>query len=176
MAPLTIEVRPASSLAPADHAVILALCTTAYEEDFTPILAQFPDPIHIIGRIDTSIVTHALWVTRWLQPQGHPLLRTAYVEAVATLPIEQGRGHATALIAALPPLLTEFDLAALSPSEPQFYARLGWQSWQGPLAVRTPTGLESTPDEEAMILRLPRTPSLDLTTTLSIEPRDGEAW
>lgn len=36
--------------------------------------------------------------TRWLQPEGHPLLKTAYIDAVATLPSAQGRGHASTLM------------------------------------------------------------------------------
>lgn len=175
MAP-AIGVHPAADLDPVDRAAILALCSAAYEEDFAPYLDLLPGAVHVTLREAGVIVSHAAWVTRWLQPEGLPLLRTAYIEAVATLPARQGRGHATAILAALPPLLGDFDLGALSPSEPAFYARLGWTSWRGPLSVRTGRGREATPDEAVMILRLPRTPSLDLGAGLSVEFRPGEVW
>jgi aminoglycoside 2'-N-acetyltransferase I len=56
------------------------------------------------------------------------------------------------------------------------YARLGWELWRGPLFVRTDAGLMPTPDEEVMILRLPRTTPLDLDSPLSAEWREGELW
>lgn len=176
MTGLAISVGTGDSLTPAERAEVLALCSAAYEEDFAPYLALLPDAIHVIGRIGDRIVSHAAWVTRWLQPAGGALLRTAYIEAVATVPDAQGRGYATAVLAALPPLLGGFDIAALSPSEPGFYARLGWVCWEGALSVRTPAGPLPSPDEDVMILRLESTPPLDLTAGLSIEYRDGEVW
>jgi aminoglycoside 2'-N-acetyltransferase I len=82
------------------------------------------------------------------------------------------------LLRALVPLLADYDVGALSPSDPAFYERLGWELWRGPLSVRTATGLEASDSEEqAMILRLPRTPeALDLTAPLSVEWRPGDAW
>jgi len=71
----------------------------------------------------------------------------------------------------------DFELAALSPSDPAFYERLGWELWQGPLFIRTDDGLLLSPGEEqVMILRLPRTPPLDLDAPLSAEWRQGELW
>lgn len=173
---MEIDVTPAPVLAPGDHAAILALCSQAYEEDFAPYLALLGDAVHVIGRRDGAIISHAAWVTRWLQPGTGPLLRTAYIEAVATLPMQQGRGHATTILAALPPLLRGFDIAALSPSDTGFYARLGWKAWAGPLSMRTPAGAVATPGEDVMVLRLPRTPALDLAAALSVEYRDGDIW
>lgn len=173
---LDIEVRPAARLAADERAAIVDLCSLAYEEDFAPHLALMPDIVHVLGRDRGRLVSHAGWVTRWLQPEGMAPLRTAYVEAVATLPEAQGRGHASAILAALPPLFGDFDIAALSPSESGFYARLGWQLWRGPLLVREGGGLVPTPEEEIMVLRLPRTPPLDLRLPASIEWRPGEVW
>jgi aminoglycoside 2'-N-acetyltransferase I len=176
MSSLFITIQRRADLAAADHAAIIALCSLAYEEDFAPIMASFPDPVHVIGRVGGAIVSHAAFIERWLQPAGLPLLRCAYVEAVATLPTLQHRGHATKLLAALPPLWHDFDIAGLAPSDPGFYARLGWESWRGPMFVRTPAGLEATPNEEVMVLRLPRTPALDLDAAVSIEWRADEVW
>jgi aminoglycoside 2'-N-acetyltransferase I len=72
--------------------------------------------------------------------------------------------------------ILDFDLGGLSPSDPGFYARMGWESWRGPLAIRSAEGLLATPGEDVMILRLPRTPPLDLDSSLSAEWRSGELW
>ena len=70
-----------------------------------------------------------------------------------------------------------FELAALSPSAVEFYTRLGWELWRGPLFVRTPAGPEPTPDEEVMVRRTPHTPAgLSLDLPLSVEWREGEVW
>jgi len=173
---LVIGVHRQAELAAGEYAAIIDLCSLAYDEDFAEIIAFFVDPVHIIGRVGGAIVSHAAFIERWLQPAGLPLLRCAYVEAVATLPAAQHCGNATKLLAALPPLWRDFDIAGLAPSDPGFYARLGWESWRGPMFVRTPAGLEATHDEEVMILRLPRTPALDLDAAVSIEWRADEVW
>jgi aminoglycoside 2'-N-acetyltransferase I len=117
-----------------------------------------------------------LWVTRWLQPGTLPVLRTAFVEAVATDPAYQGRRLATAVMRALHAGILDFDLGGLSPARYGLYTRLGWELWRGPLFIRTDDGPLATPDEEVMILRLPRTPPLDLDVSLSAEWREGELW
>ena len=161
---------------PAYRAVI-SLCSRAYEEDYEPALRTFADAVHLLGEVDGVLASHALWYTRWLQVEGGPLLRTAYVEGVATEEVYRRRGYASALIKLLVTQIGEYDLAALSPSHAAFYARLGWESWRGPLAIRTEAGLLPSPsDEEVMIYRLPRTPALDIDALLSAEWREGELW
>ncbi|KPF77775.1 hypothetical protein IP88_05525 [alpha proteobacterium AAP81b] len=172
---LAISVRPVATLTAVERTAIVDLCSRAYEEDFAPYFAVMPDFVHVCGHIDGVLVAHAGWVTRWLQAGDGALLRTAYVEAVATLPEAQGRGHASAILAALPPHWVTFDIAALSPSDVGFYARFGWEAWRGPLLARR-DGVAAMPDETAMILRLPRTPDLDIAASLSIEWREGEVW
>lgn len=172
-----IAVLPADDLYDEERDELLALLSAAYEEDFAAYLNLLPEPVHLIARVDGRMVSHLCWVTRWLQVGDGPLLRTAYVEAVATLPACQGQGHASALLAVLPPLIAAFDIAALSPSDSAFYARFGWQDWRGPLLIRTDAGLVPPEEEEsAMVLRLPRTPALDLDAPLSVEWRPGEVW
>jgi aminoglycoside 2'-N-acetyltransferase I len=173
---LEFTVGNASDLSTTERAEIIELCTDAYEEDFGHVFESLPGSIHICGRLEGRMVTHAAWVTRWLEPQGLPLLRTAYVEAVATLPSYQGRGFGTRIMQHLKSYILDFDLGALSPSEVFFYERLGWELWQGPLAIRTQTAIEPTPDEEVMIMRLPRTPALNLSALLTAEWRAGELW
>ena len=182
MASVNIEVVTAGGLNSAARAEIIALCESAYGEDFTRLFEELTGSAHVLARDERgTLVSHAAWVTRWLQPAGHPLLRTAYVEAVATATDRQRRGLATAVLRCLSALLildSKWELAALSPSDPAFYARLGWELWQGPLGIRRGDSVEPSPsDEEVMILRLPRTPgTLALTSLLTAEWRLGALW
>lgn len=165
------------SLSDADRRAIISLCNRAFEEDLEPLFNTFVDATHVLGYWDGSLVSHALWITRSLQVGAGPLLRTAYVEAVATEPAYRHRGLATAIMKRLADEIQDFDLAALSPFSPAYYERLGWELWRGPLFVRTENGLSPFPgDEEVMILRLPGTPDLDLGAPLSAEWREGELW
>lgn len=174
---LTFQISKATELTQNDRQALIDLCTAAYEEAFDHLFDSLPDSTHIIARINNEIVSHAAWVTRWLQPEGLSELRTAYIEAVATLPRYQGQGFGSAVMRNLVPLIKDYELAALSPSYSAFYARLGWELWQGLLFIRTAEGLEASPaDEEVMILRLPQTPPLDLHAGLSAEWRIGELW
>jgi aminoglycoside 2'-N-acetyltransferase I len=173
---LKLEVIRADQLAPGRLAEIHALCQRAYHEDLTPLFRTFTDVTHVIGSLGATIVSHALWVTRWLQPGDQPPLRTAYVEMVATEPRFQQRGFATAVMRRLAEAITDFELGGLSPADTTVYTQLGWVFWQGPLFIRTQDGLLPTPEERVMILRLPKTPPLDLTLPMSAEWREGELW
>ncbi len=156
---------------------IVALCTRAYEEDFSTIMKTFDSAVHVLAWFQSKLVSHALWVTRWLQAGDSPLLRTAFVEAVATEPYLQGRGFASAVMHRITKEVSDYQLGGLSPSDPSFYQRFGWELWRGPLFIRRNDDLlPSADDEEVMILRLSATPELDVTTPLSAEWRDGELW
>lgn len=157
---------------------LVGMCSRAYEEDIAPVLEDLGSGLHLIGSCDGRVVAHLMIMERWLHPgAADQPLRTAYIELVATEPANQGRGYASALLRAAVGHMQEFALGALSPSDEGFYARLGWEMWRGPLSVRSAAGLEPTPGEEVMILRLPRTPStLDVTDSLSVEWRAGEVW
>jgi aminoglycoside 2'-N-acetyltransferase I len=172
---LNFQVISGAQLSIQRHA-ILDLCAAAYQEDLSEIITTFPSPTHVLAYVSDQLVSHAAWVTRWLEPQDFGILRTAYIEAVATAPAHQGRGYASAVMRHLATLIEDYDLAALSPSDPAFYERFGWELWSGPLAIRTETGLLDTPDEEVMILRLPATPPLDLSAPITAEWRIGELW
>jgi aminoglycoside 2'-N-acetyltransferase I len=175
--PLSIEVINSDAMPASTLREICDLCTEAYGEDFCQYLEFLGSGVHVVGRLDGAIVSHAMWVTRALELDGRASLRTAYVEAVATKPAYQRRGFASSILRRLAAEIGDFDLGALSPSEPSFYARLGWESWRGRLLIRTDDGLQATPDESVMILRLPRTPiDLDLNASLSAEWRPGELW
>ena len=153
------------------------MCSRAFDENVEPMFASFSDPIHVLGYRTGKLVSHALWITRWLQINHGQMLRTAYVEFVATEQAYRGLGYASLLMKRVQKEIQDYQLAALSPANVGFYERLGWELWRGPLCIRTETGLISSPaHEEAMVLRLSRTPDLDLTLPLSVEWRAGEVW
>jgi hypothetical protein len=174
---LSIDVADSQSISMRTLQEITELCTEAYGEDFTGGFALLGPGVHVIGRSEGRVVSHAMWVVRDLQPASGGPLRTAYVEAVATRPMLQRRGFATEVLCRVAGEIDDYDLGALSPSDPRFYARLGWETWRGPLFIRTGAGLEATPDEAVMILRTGRTPAdLNLDAALSAEWRPGEVW
>jgi aminoglycoside 2'-N-acetyltransferase I len=173
---LRIEIVKAADLTTDARAAIVEMCNRAYEEDLAPLFATFHDATHLLGFEESALVSHAMWVTRWLQPGNGPLLRTAYVEMVATDPDFQGRGFASEIMRHLAVAITDFDLGGLSPAETSLYTRLGWRFWRGPLAIRTGQTMIPTPEEQIMILLLPKTPALELDAPLSAEWRDGELW
>jgi aminoglycoside 2'-N-acetyltransferase I len=175
---LRIEVVRHTDLAPEALAEILALAQRAYDRNLTSYYYHLPAPTHVIAYLEGAIVSHALWVTRWLQVSDGPLLRTAYVELVATEPSYQRRGFAAAVMRKLVDAVQDFDLAGLCPSDRgvQLYERLGWQFWRGPLSIRTAYGLLPTPGEQMMFLSLPATPHLAPTLPISAEWRPDDLW
>lgn len=172
----TIRVIAQHALGAVDRAEVLALCSHAFQCDYAPFLDTFTGATHVLASVDGRIVSHALWFTRWLQVADGPLLRTAYVEGVATAPAYEQRGLATAVMQTLQAQIVDFDIGGLSPAQHGLYERLGWKLWRGPLSARTAEGMIATPEDEVMILRLPGTPPLDLDAPLSIEWRAGEVW
>ncbi len=175
-----LEIRPVPSRGMSANLreQIRVLCPIAYEEDFTAYLQLLSPATHLLGYADGELVSHVAWVERELRVGGFEPLRTAYIEAVATLPSHQGRGFATALMQATPPLVHEFQLAALAPSNAAFYQRLGWRMWEGPLSYIDPSGAQiDTPEEQVMIYPLPLTPSnLDVRASLTTKWRAIEVW
>ena len=167
-----------NALDPRVRTEILALCRDAYQEDLDAYLENIGQGVHLLGRVHSQLVSHAMFVERWLQLQDGRLLRTAYVELVATRPGAQRRGYASTLMRRLAEEIQTFDIGGLSPTDEQFYARLGWESWRGELLIRTGTKVVASDDDEAlMVLRLPRTPpDLSLDKPISIESRPGEIW
>ena len=174
---LEIEVVDSTTMPELTLREIIDLCTEAYAEDFSSAFEVLGPGVHVIGRLDGRIVAHGMWVDRVLHVADGAGLRSAYVEAVATSPAFQRRGFGTGVMRRLADEIRDYDLGALSPSDERFYARLGWEAWRGPLFIRTGAGLEATPDEGVMILRLARTPAgLDLNAALSADWRPGEVW
>ncbi|WP_390349730.1 GNAT family N-acetyltransferase [Variovorax boronicumulans] len=157
---------------------ILALCSDAYEEDFAPHFELLHAATHVLAMVRGEVVSHAAWVPRQLRLSAKRIpLSCAYVEAVATPIRLQRRGLGSMVLRAIDQLLDTYDIAALSPSEPRFYARLGWEMWRGPLYYLKGDERVHTPDEEVMIRRLRRSPAyLDLRQELESDWREGDVW
>ncbi len=176
MAALALSVVPTRDLSPAVRAEIVALCTRAFGQDFGNLFDFVTDSMHVLAHRDGALVGHACWAIRRLEPAGVGPLETAYVDAVATEPAVQGQGIGSAVIGRLNAQIHAYPLGGLSTGRVTFYARLGWERWQGPTAVRAATGLIPTPDDTVMILRTPTTPPLDTTALLIADWRDGQPW
>ena len=164
----------------ATRASIIQVCIAAHQEDdFNHLFTTYipAGGIHAFAYRAQELVSHGVVTTRWLQPEGLPMLRTAYVDAVATLPAYQGQGIGSMVMRHLAALLSDFEIACLeTDNRVSFYARLGWEEWRGPLAGRRARELLPTPNQKGiMILRLTRTPPLDVERSLTIA-YDGRIW
>src|SRR5688572_33330067 len=96
--PLAIDVIESKTLPASTLQEIIDLCTEAYAEDFSHAFELLGPGVHVVGRLDGRIVSHAMWVDRALQVGNRETLRTAYVEAVATRPAFQRRGFGTEIL------------------------------------------------------------------------------
>jgi aminoglycoside 2'-N-acetyltransferase I len=133
---------------------------------------------HVVLDIDGRIVAHAAIVEREIHVAGRPL-RTGYVEAVATAPDVQGRGHGTAVMETVGELVRDrYELGMLGTGSHHFYERLGWRTWFGPSSVRTADGMRRTPDDDGFLLVLETTATIgiDRTAAISCEWRPGDVW
>lgn len=159
---------------------VVHLCVLAHQEDdFKNLFSYVPSGgWHFLAFQGEELVSHAMVTTRWLQAEGHPFLKTAYIDAVATLPAAQGRGYGSALMRHLANRIEgEYDIGCLETDRVEFYERLGWDLWRGPLAGRSEQGLIPTPKQKGiMVLRLSQTPALDPDLTLTIECQESRIW
>ena len=173
---LTLNVIKKQDVSENKYTEILDLCSGAYGVDFQSLLETFHDAVHVLGRCNGQLVTHALWVTRWLQYPGFQPWRTAYVEAVATDEKYRNRGFATQVMKRIAEEIGDYDIGGLSTSAYDFYARFGWTSWKGPLSIRKDKEMISAPSDSVMVYRLRGTPEINTEMPLSVEWREGELW
>jgi aminoglycoside 2'-N-acetyltransferase I len=173
------EVLSTRELTAAQRSAVIDVCIAAHENEEFRNLFSFLDAggRHVLGHRGPELVSHAVVTTRWAQPAGRPTLRTAYVDAVATLPAYQGQGYGSAVMRRLAGAIDDYEIGCLQTDRPAFYDRLGWEVWRGPLAGRSEEGLVPTPAQQGvMVLRLPSTPPLDLGALLTIECQPSRIW
>jgi len=175
---LVVSTRRTSEVDDREREEVIGVCREAHQEpDFENLFSYLPpDALHLLAHLDDELVGHAVVTTRWLQHDEGPLLRTAYVDAVSTSPRHQGLGIGSAVMRHLAAVVTEYDIACLETEVFAFYERLGWERWRGSLAGRSEEGLIPTPDDGVMILRLPRTPNLDLNGLLTVDRTPARIW
>ena len=181
---LRIEVVSTRALTAAMREEIIAMCDRAFAplegvHNFATLFHFVTDSKHVLAYDGDALVGHACWEVRRIEPEGLPPLRTAYVDAVATEPARQGCGVGSAVLRRFAEEATDCQLHALATdSAPGFYEQLGWERWRGPLAARTPEGLEPTPESGDVVLirRTPTTPALDLTARLIAHDRPHHPW
>jgi aminoglycoside 2'-N-acetyltransferase I len=162
----------------ATRTAIIQLCIAAHQnEDFQHLFTYISTGgRHFLAYHGQELAAHAVVSTRWLQPGGLPLLRTAYVDAVATLPKYQKQGLGSMLMRHLALGITDYEIGCLETERMSFYEQVGWEEWRGPLAGRKGSEMLPTPEQRGiMILRLAHTPPLDLDGSLTIE-YDGRIW
>lgn len=162
---------------------LTALCEVAYGEPFASIWERVGPGLHVMAQSDGHVVAHAMIVDRSLHVGADMdvTLDAGYVENVATLPEEQGRGHGTAVMGEVSRIIRDqYAVGALATGSNEFYARLGWKTWAGPTWVRMADGQRlrtATEDGHVMILRTPNTPQvLDVSGPIACDWRPDEPW
>jgi aminoglycoside 2'-N-acetyltransferase I len=158
---------------------IRRLLAQAFEGDFSE-----EDWEHTVGGWHVLVadggvaLSHAAVVPRVLEVADRPV-RAGYVEGVATTPVRQGEGLGSLAMAEVSELLgSEFDMGALSTGRHRFYARHGWERWQGPTFVRHGSEAIRTAEEDdgVMVLRFGPSKDIDLTAPLTCQGRHGDDW
>jgi aminoglycoside 2'-N-acetyltransferase I len=135
--------------------------------------------VHFLAEGAGRIVAHASVVRRRLTAGGR-IMRSGYVEAVATLPEHQRQGLASALMTEVTAHIRgTYELGALDTGMQGFYERFGWRVWEGPTSVATESGeVVPTPEEDGyvMVLLPSALAHTDLTGPLVCDWRLGDVW
>jgi aminoglycoside 2'-N-acetyltransferase I len=134
--------------------------------------------VHALVWEGAELIGHASVIQRRLLNGGRAL-RTGYVEAVGVRADRRGRGHGAAMMDALERVVRgAYELGALGASDAgaAFYVARGWRLWQGPSSALTPAGIRRTEEEDGCIYVLPVEVSLDLSSELTCDWRDGDPW
>jgi aminoglycoside 2'-N-acetyltransferase I len=128
------------------RAAIIGVCIAANDnDDFENLFSYIPPggPQALAYR-GSALVSHAVATTRWLQAAGQTLLRTAFVDAVATLPACEGRGFGSAVMRHLAEDVDGvLDIGCLQTARIGFYRRLGWELWRARWRGGAPTTASS---------------------------------
>ncbi len=179
MSDLLLKTVWADILDAATRKAIVDVCVDAHKNPEFYELFDFvaPDNMHVIAYRGDLVIGHAMVSTRWMQPEGHPILRSAYIDAVSVATTEQGKGVGKAVMQQIALVISDYEIAGLETDKFGFYESVGWERWPGTLAGRGENGLIPTPDQHGvMILRLPKTPELNLNGLLTIEDQGARIW
>ena len=175
----TVEVYATQDLSEARREAIVDLCNAAHEtEEFHKLFARYI-PLgggYFLGYVGDTLVSHAVVTTRRVQPAGLPVLRTAFVDVVSTLPRFQGQGGGSVVMRrARDPRLRDRlspdrQARLLRPARVGAVARTARRAWHhGARADPRPT-------RRLMVLPLLSTPPLDLDASLTVEVQADRIW
>jgi aminoglycoside 2'-N-acetyltransferase I len=134
--------------------------------------------MHAVICVRSALIGHAAVVQRRIL-LGDTALRCGYVEAVAVREDHRGQGLAHALMDAVEQVIRGgYPLGALSTSDlgRPLYTGRGWQPWRGPTSALTPNGVVRTPDDDGAVFVLPVSTTLDTSTPITCDWRDGDVW
>ncbi len=179
MTDLVLKTARMSELDDATRKAIVDVCVDAFKDPVFYDLFSYLRPVdlHVMAYRETNLIGHAVVSTRWMQPEGLPILRSAYIDAVAVASAEQGKGVGNAVMQQIAVVIQDYEIAGLETDKFGFYESVGWERWPGSLAGRGENGLIPTPDQHGvMILRLPKTPALNLNGLLTIEDQGARIW
>lgn len=155
---------------------VVALCSEVFHMDYSYYVNLESVQGYVLGYVDGKLVAHALWLARRLRIGEGPWRLAAYVEGVATHADYRRRGYGSAVMRRVQQEIMGFELGALSPAVPEWYERLGWERWRGPLYIVRGYVVQETPGECVMIYRTPRTGDIDVMAALTGEWRPFELW
>src|SRR5689334_23265110 len=98
-----IQTRRTAHLDEVTKVAIVRVCNDPIHANDFDMLFSFlpPDGLHVMGYLGDELVSHAVATTRWLQTGPSPLLKTAYIDAVATATAYQGRGFGSSVMRGL---------------------------------------------------------------------------
>lgn len=91
-----VRVLPTEDLTDAHRSSVVDVCISAHDnEEFKHLFTTYipSGGRHFLAYRGPELVSHAVVTTRWVQPDGHQALKTAFIDAVATLPMYQGLGY-----------------------------------------------------------------------------------
>lgn len=133
---------------------------------------------HVIVEAAGALLAHASVIERSIEV-APVAFRTGYVEGVAAVRAEQGRGLGSLAMIEIARLIrARFEMGALATYRHTFYERLGWERWRGPTFVRRGSETVRTPDDDdaVMVLRFGPSEHVDLAESVSCEERPGDDW
>ncbi|MFO7664457.1 MAG: hypothetical protein R6X18_17955 [Chloroflexota bacterium] len=99
--PITVTSTRTEELDDAMRAAIIHVCRTAHQEDdFQHLFSYIPaGGLHVLAYREEELVGHMVATARRLQPEGLPVLRKAYVDAVDSITcFDQGNMIGTQLL------------------------------------------------------------------------------
>ncbi len=174
--PLELRTVSSAEMTQDQYDAVVALCSEVFRCDYAYYMNFDLYRVHVLGYVGERLAAHALWLTRRLRIGDGPWFEAAYVEGVAVHPAFRSCGHGSAVMRRLQDEVRGYELAALSPADAGWYARLGWERWRGPLFIVKDGVVHAMPDDKVLICPTPRTGALDLDASLTGEWRPFELW